>query len=128
MCVLLVEDDFLIRDMLAEALRDFGYDVIEVARGDIALDIVEIPPKEFTVLVTDYHMPGNVNGIQVAAYIRKKAPSIPVIIISARPDIVEPELHSIPTYHLLQKPFLATTLVNLVQLVAGPPPSQRLSS
>lgn len=123
MCVLLVEDDFLIRDLLAEALRDFGYDVIEVARGDIALDIVEMPPKEFTVLVTDYHMPGKVNGVQVAAYIRKKTPNIPVIIISARPDIVEPQLNSIPTCHLLQKPFLATTLVNLVKLVAGPPSS-----
>ncbi len=124
MCVLLVEDDFLIRGLLAEALRDFGYDVIEAARGDTALDILNTPQKEFSVLVTDYHMPGNVNGVQVAAHIRKKTPDIPVIIISARPDVAGPALNSVPRYHLLQKPFLSTALVDLVKSVAGPPPSQ----
>jgi CheY-like chemotaxis protein len=60
MRILLVEDEFLVRDTIAEDLRDRGYTVIEAVSGDEALPICAA--GEFDVLLTDIRMPARSTG------------------------------------------------------------------
>lgn len=80
-CILVVEDEFLIRFMLSDSLRDAGYHVIEASNADEALTLLEnIVPH---LILSDVRMPGSIDGIGLLAKVRIKHPSLPVIIASA---------------------------------------------
>ena len=83
--ILLVEDEFLIRLTLAEALTDAGYDVLEAESGDQALDVLEQDPS-IRVLLTDIQLPGQLNGLALASKARATRPALPVIYMTGRPD------------------------------------------
>ncbi len=78
--VLLVDDEFLVRMSTADMLTELGYEVIETASAEQALEVVAkaIP---FDMLVTDQMMPG-MKGVELAATIRSSHPNMPVLIIS----------------------------------------------
>ncbi len=114
MCVLLVEDEPMIREIMAETLQDAGFEVFEAPSGDSALDILSNPPKAFSILVTDFHMPGATDGAQVAACMRSLDPHIPIIIATGRPEVLQPSWRRELGYHLLRKPYLPSHLVTLV--------------
>jgi len=82
--VLLVEDELLIRLLAAEVLHEEGFKVIEAADGTQAVQLID-GPDGFDLLLTDVQMPGPIDGIQVAIHARKRYPSIPVVVVSARP-------------------------------------------
>ncbi len=54
--VLIVEDEFLIRDMLKEELEDAGYDVVPVSDADHAIRVLEAR-KDIHLVFTDINMP-----------------------------------------------------------------------
>lgn len=85
--VLIVEDEILIRMLLAEALRQADYEVVEAANGEEALSVLHASPDP-DVLITDVRMPGAVDGFELAAYVRRSKPRLKVIITSghAGPD------------------------------------------
>jgi len=87
LCVLIVEDEILVRMLLSEALRQEGYAVIEAANADEAFLVLHASPDP-DVLVTDVRMPGTVDGFELAAYVRRTRPELKVIITSghAGPD------------------------------------------
>jgi len=85
--ILLVEDEFLIRLILSEALVEAGYDVSEAETGDEAMDMIETQ-EGFDMLVTDIQMPGATDGIALAAVIRARYPGIPVVYMTGRPDVM----------------------------------------
>lgn len=121
MCVLLLEDDALIREIMSETLQDAGYEVIEVEHGVAALRVLDSPPRSFTIVLTDFHMPGNVDGSQVAERARAMFPGIPVIIASGRPDVLQSKWRTELGYGLLKKPYLPSELVKVVQSLIGRP-------
>ena len=128
MRVLLVEDEFLIREIMSESLRDAGYEVVDVENGQVAVELMRQPPKQFSLLVTDFHMPGDVDGSQVASKLRETHPSIPVIIVSGRPDVMKASWQTQFGYRLLKKPFLPSDLTKLVRSMIGPPPLMPVTS
>ncbi len=79
--VLLVEDEGLIRMMVAEFLQDEGFDVAEAWDGDEAVRLLE-GPDEFHILFTDVQMPGGRDGVDVANHARRLYPRIPILIVS----------------------------------------------
>lgn len=60
MRVLVVEDDPLVRELVVEALREEGYEVIHAAKGEQALAWCK--RRIADVLVTDIRLPGAVDG------------------------------------------------------------------
>ena len=119
MCVLLVEDEAMIREVMAETLQDAGFDVYEAPSGDSALEILSNPPRRFSILVTDFHMPGQADGAQVAARMRSLNPNIPVIIATGRPEVLQASWREEFGYYLLKKPYLPSHLVRLVHTLLG---------
>lgn len=118
--VLLVEDEPLIREIMAEVLRDAGYEVLEMESGDVAVEMLRDPPANFSILVTDFHMPGDADGSQVASRLRERHPGIPVIIVSGRPDILRAAWRTDLGYHFMRKPFLPSDLAKLVGSLVRP--------
>lgn len=85
MHILLVEDEALIRAMLAEVLRETGFTVIEAASADLALECLNDMAR-LDLLFTDVQMPGSMNGIDLARRLRAHNPDLPIIISSANLD------------------------------------------
>jgi CheY-like chemotaxis protein len=87
--ILLVEDEVLLRMMLADELRAGNYTVIEAANGDEALEILRTRVS-IDALVTDVSMPGTLDGTRLAALVRKLSPSTKIVIASAHSMAIEP--------------------------------------
>ena len=115
MCILVVEDEPLIRENLCEALEDAGFEVVEAASGVVALELLNHFPRRLSALVTDLHMPGGVDGGQVAERARVVAPGVPVVIVSGRPDLLQPDWRGRFNYVLLRKPFRLADMVSEVR-------------
>ncbi len=81
--VLLVEDEPLIRMVLAEALIDEGYHVLMAANVLEAIGIIGRTPA-FDVLITDVDMPGGLTGLDLAAMVCSHARLTEIIITSGR--------------------------------------------
>ncbi len=79
--ILLVEDEFLIRLIMAEILQEEGFEVIEACSGDEAVMLLSsCGPLE--ALFTDVRMPGEIDGIDLAHRVRLSYPSLPVLVVS----------------------------------------------
>lgn len=88
--VLLVEDDPLLRFFASDLLADAGFEVIETGSADEALMWLEVRGG-VRVLVTDIHMPGTLNGLDLAHLVHQRWPGVLVLVISgvARPSAAE---------------------------------------
>jgi two-component system OmpR family response regulator len=79
--ILVVEDDFLIRELIAMHLRDGGCDAIETASGDAAVALCRAG-MHVDVLFTDIQLPGSSNGWDVADAFRAASGDLPVMYTS----------------------------------------------
>jgi CheY-like chemotaxis protein len=80
--VLVVEDEVLIRWVIAEHLRECGYRVIEAGNGDEAIEILRRTALTIHVVFSDVRMPGTTDGFALAQWVRKQRPHIKVILTS----------------------------------------------
>jgi len=77
--ILLVEDEPALREVMAEELRDMGYQVEEANSG---VEAVVSLAKKFDLLLTDIRMAGNVSGWDLAEAARRIQPDIEVIYMT----------------------------------------------
>jgi CheY-like chemotaxis protein len=77
--ILVIEDDSIMRDALADWLEAAGYAVRKAADGSAGLAAVGSAAP--ALVVTDIHMPG-MGGVAVIAELKQRHPAIPVIAIS----------------------------------------------
>lgn len=82
--VLVVEDEVLIRLMVADALRAQGITVIEATNGDEALRVLQ-SPLPVHLLLTDVQMPSELDGLALAHAARAARPGLKLIVASSRP-------------------------------------------
>jgi CheY-like chemotaxis protein len=84
--VLVVEDDFLIRSCAVEMIEAAGFDVVEAANADEAMEIL-ISRRDIAVVFTDVQMPGSMDGLKLAAKIRGRWPPIKIVTTSGIVDV-----------------------------------------
>jgi CheY-like chemotaxis protein len=113
--ILVVEDEAPVRSLIAEALADYGYVVLEAASGTRALEAWKDYGAAVDLLITDVIMPDGVNGVDLARRLRAVNPELRVIYISGYPaDVSSDELRSDgDTY--LAKPFSLPALARHVR-------------
>ena len=117
MRILLVEDERLIRVIMAEALCDAGYEVIEAEDGKQAICILEAADG-VDLLLTDMQMPG-ADGNAVAARAKQIFPGLPVIYATGRPEtLTNPVGHNDA---VIRKPFGPAAILALAPASAGRP-------
>jgi DNA-binding response OmpR family regulator len=119
MCILLVEDEVLIRLIVAEELAEAGYAVREAESGDEASALIEGQADEFTLLVTDIHMPGELDGMAVARLLRERRPEIPVVYMTGRPGVLNGTGALGDGAVLMAKPFAPSQLLAVVRRLLG---------
>lgn len=115
MCILLVEDEWLIRSMFAEELTESGFAVREAEDGDQASALIMEDPTPYVLLVTDIHMPGSLDGIGAARLLRTRHPDFPVIYTTSKPDAPNALQPLGVKEILLRKPFPLSDLLATVQ-------------
>ena len=90
--VLLVEDDANAARMLAQLLREDGFDVEILADGEAALKRLERAPAP-RVLILDYRLPG-VDGLTIARRARSLVPQAQVLMVTSYPELVGAQLRA----------------------------------
>jgi CheY-like chemotaxis protein len=79
--ILIVEDELLIRLALREHLEACGFSVLEAADAAEAMDLME-RHDEIALVFSDVRMPGDMDGIDLAEWILKHWPGLPVMLTS----------------------------------------------
>jgi CheY-like chemotaxis protein len=120
MKILVVEDEPLIRLGLASAVEDAGYAVIEAANADEAILRI-VADEEVRLVVTDVDMPGTMDGIRLAHYIRKRWPPIQLLVISGKVGLIPGQLPTGARFMSkpYQEPQLLTTIEALMSAGGG---------
>ena len=83
LCILVVDDEPLIRMTAADLLTDAGYNVVEAANADEALRLIEKEPRRYSHVFTDVQMPGKINGLMLAHLVTTLYTDIMVVVTSA---------------------------------------------
>jgi two-component system CheB/CheR fusion protein len=118
--ILLVEDDPGIRDLLQSFLASEGYQVLAAPDGAAALALAAATPP--SIIVTDYNLPGEMNGVALIAALRARSGhELPGIVITG--DIRTSTLHEIAQHGCVQlnKPMKHAELMSVLHgLSVGP--------
>jgi two-component system, response regulator PdtaR len=92
----------LIRWDLVERLQDAGYETVEAGSAAEAIEILE-RDRKIVVVFTDVQMPGTMDGVALARYIRERWPPTLIIVSTGKNPS---EMTDLPTgCELFRKPF-----------------------
>ncbi|MBV8399503.1 MAG: PAS domain-containing protein [Acetobacteraceae bacterium] len=114
--VLVIDDESPVRKMVAEALREIGYHVLEAADGPEALRLLQDHHVWIDLLVTDVGLPRGLNGRQVAEIARERQPKLPVLFITGYASFVL-EGQLAPGMEVVGKPFTLDVLAAKVRTI-----------
>ena len=79
--ILVVEDDVLVRNIVAAYLRECGFDVIEASGADEAIRVLQADVR-VDIVFSDVNMPGSMDGFGLAQWVRRERPWLRVILTS----------------------------------------------
>jgi two-component system, chemotaxis family, CheB/CheR fusion protein len=126
--ILIIEDDPEVRDLLELLVREEGHHVQYAHDGIAAPALVERAQLKPDLILSDYNLPGGLNGVEVTAELRHKLRRpVPVIILTG--DISTAALRDIAVHDCeqLNKPLkpkmLIQTIRRLLANVSGDPAS-----
>ena len=89
--VLVVEDEALLRMNTVDELTDQGLEVMEAANAKDAIAIFR-SGQRVECLFTDVDMPGDVDGLELAALVKDAFPPIEVIVTSGHRNVTQDDL------------------------------------
>lgn len=115
--ILVVEDEYAIRDLISINLLSAGYDVVTADSGERALETIGADPNSFDVALLDIMLPG-MDGFAVCEALRRKNPRMGIIFLSARsqePDKIRGLMIGADDY--ITKPFGTGELLARVEAV-----------
>ena len=114
--VLIVEDEPLIRMETASVIEDAGFGVYEASSADEAIRILE-KHQDILFIFTDVHMPGSMDGLKLAHYVRGRWPPIKIIVTSGRVRVGEEDLPSGGVF--FGKPYRPEQITSKLREMAG---------
>jgi CheY-like chemotaxis protein len=103
--VLVVEDEELIRLAAIDAVERAGFEVVEASNADEAIALLWRRP-DIRLVFTDIHMPGSMDGLKLAHFVKGRWPPIKIIATSGRAVIGDSDLPEGGRF--LHKPYTAT--------------------
>jgi two-component system cell cycle response regulator CpdR len=111
--ILVVDDEPMVRALIARALTDEGYEVVAVANGRAALDAARGAEVGFDLIITNNYMPG-LTGPDLVARVRQDFPDLPILHVDdiSRAGRVGTSAYDIPTIY---KPFSIAALRDAVR-------------
>ncbi|MEN3792453.1 response regulator [Fulvimarina sp. MAC3] len=111
-CVLIVEDEALIRADAVDMVEDEGFTVCDASNADKALKILDAR-DDIGILFTDIDMPGELDGLDLARIVRNRWPHIAIIIVSGHSSLADDEVPNGGVF--FSKPYLRATILNALR-------------
>ncbi|HEY83558.1 MAG TPA: PAS domain S-box protein [Chloroflexi bacterium] len=121
--ILLVEDEDIVRRLIARILHEAGYTVLEAANGKEALLLIQTQNAPIHLLLTDVVMP-KMNGRELAKKFRLLYPLAGIIYISGYVDNENIHAEIEQGYAFLQKPVSHTAILRKIREVLDAPKGQ----
>lgn len=109
--IAIVDDDEYVLESLKNLLESHGYRVFPYSSADAFLEDEVL--FEVDCLISDVSMPV-MDGIELQKRVGKHRPQLPVILITARPDVNVSNIASVNNWAFFQKPFDSNALVQAV--------------
>lgn len=110
--ILVVEDETFTRMDVVEILRAAGFDMVEAANADEAIQMLERNPGIHLVF-TDIDMPGSMNGLKLAAAVRDRWPPVRIIATSGHFKI---QLGDLPAgARFISKPYQPAQIISAIR-------------
>ncbi len=110
--VLVVDDEPLIRLSITADLEEEGFIVFEAGTADEAIEVLELH-TEITLVFTDVDMPGSMDGLKLAAFVRDRWPPIKIIVTSGHR---QPSVEQLPQgTPFLKKPYVSGEVVTMIR-------------
>ena len=124
--VLVVEDEVLLRLVIAGYLRDCGYRVIEAANADEAVLVLKQPEFVVDVVFSDIEMPGSMDGFALAQWTRSNRPGVDIILTGSVPRAVNAAVTLCESEGPLAKPYDPQIVHDRIRrLLAGRQPPKK---
>jgi len=117
--ILIVEDDELLRPVVARVLRRNGYEVVEAASGTEAEERALAHGMAFDLLLVDVGLP-DLSGPEVVERLQQRWPAVKVLLVSGFSRAALAERGLVPGPHLLEKPFSPAALLERIEAMLAP--------
>jgi len=119
-CVLVVEDEDVVRQVIVRVLEEAGYQTLEARHGQEALEILNRDFAAITLVLTDLIMPV-MTGIELTRQLADNGMAIPIVWMSGHPLEAIPEAQTgAETLPFMPKPVNPAQLVDLVNRLTSP--------
>ena len=109
--ILVVDDEEMVRNVLARLLRSKGHQVVAAGSGPSALELLQT--NEFDLIFTDQGMP-EMSGREFAAAVHQVLPKIPIVLVTGDTDVGETDRH---IDYVITKPFRGNQLESTIRLL-----------
>lgn len=113
--VLVVEDEVLVRMMIADELRNAGFKVIEASNAHEGLELLRYNKNGVRVIFTDVRMPGTLDGAQLARIVRTEFPSLKVVLTSGTAGPADRAPHD----GFFRKPYRPAQVIKQLKALLG---------
>jgi CheY-like chemotaxis protein len=116
--ILVVEDSHEIADMARETLTEAGYRVVVTSNAEEAFEQFErmqAAGDPFQLVFSDVLMPGSVNGLVLAEWIRERDPTVSILLTTGYNDEMSLDGPRTSTLEVLGKPYKRSELMDRVQ-------------
>ena len=115
--VLMVEDQQDLRELIGQALQDFGIEIHTADDGPAALRLMQ-DPGGFDVVFSDISMPNGMSGVELSEHVADVLPNARIIRASG---YARSQLPPLPEHvEFLPKPYRLRQLVTLLQSPVAP--------
>lgn len=117
--ILLVDDEEAIRQICAETLARYGYQVDTAEDGETGwemLNAAKFDSDAYDLLITDNNMP-RLSGFDLVKRLRSAQIDLPVIMASGMVNVLRSETESLGLAAILAKPFFPKDLIKAVKSV-----------
>ncbi|PSJ36335.1 response regulator [Allosphingosinicella deserti] len=121
--VMVVEDEPLLRMMLADQLGEDAFEVLEAENADVALSILRTSGLELNAVITDVRMPGSMDGLELARRISVTWPHLKVYVTSGHCQAGDLGMPSDATF--VPKPYFTKAFSELLKSEFEHGPSRR---
>jgi CheY-like chemotaxis protein len=114
---LFVDDEETLVDSCRRMLQRIGYTVVASNNGAEALELFQINPDSFDLVITDTTMP-EMTGVKLSEELLKICPDIPIIICTGHSDLItEERLDTIGILEYVMKPFEMREMAETIRRV-----------
>jgi signal transduction histidine kinase/ActR/RegA family two-component response regulator len=110
--VLLVEDEDSVATLVAEMLRELGYDSLRAATASTALRMLEAE-RDFVLVFSDMVMPGRMSGMDLAREVSRRRPDLPVMLTTGFSEAAAQAREQ--GFRLLMKPYRMEALASALE-------------